>query len=584
MKFATSARLVVGGTAKDRSCQVWSTDDFFIVVETWGDEAETHARSFLADVKTALERQHPKTLKELKLTLRFIKGDDVKTAYVAGLISDVKFLVVVERAGQIWLSRHDKQAAILTTHGSGSGTLKKEDTVVLASGGMMEAVKAAELKRMLELPTPEATAEQLSRQLHTREPAPIAGAVIFHAAESVNTSPQRFSLQLLKDTVLRLGNRWWGRRRRAFYTNRHSASFTLIVALLILLLVGSVGLGLRQQWQKRSHKEVESILTESTHKLDEGMALIDLNPLRARELLAEAKTQLEIGQTKGLGGDAVVQLRGQLTKVEAGLILALRRSDVTLTPFYELSLVKPGGVGVDMSLYRDVLAILDARNKTLYTLSISSKAARVVAGGESFKEGRFVAVHGEDIFVFDESLKKVVVPGGYLTEVVSVDPTWGEVADIAVYAGNVYLLDTTHQQIWKYSQTETGFSPRRNYLLPDTLPDLSGVTEMVVDGSVWVVKGREIVRFIQGGEAVWQVIGLDENLGERISLYTDDTTKNIYILDQEKKRVVAVDKDGTYLSQYRWSESIAITDFVASEVLKKILLLAGGTIYAIELK
>ena len=78
--------------------------------------------------------------------------------------------------------------------------------------------------------------------------------------------------------------------------------------------------------------------------------------------------------------------------------------------------------------------------------------------------------------------------------------------------------------------------------------------------------------------------GLDEPLGGQTMIYIDDTTKNLYILDADKKRVVVVDKDGVYQAQYHWQEEAEITDLVVSEALKKMLLLSHGTIYGIDLK
>ena len=67
-------------------------------------------------------------------------------------------------------------------------------------------------------------------------------------------------------------------------------------------------------------------------------------------------------------------------------------------------------------------------------------------------------------------------------------------------------------------------------------------------------------------------------------VYTDDTSKNVYVLDNQNKRIAVLDKEGTYLAQYAWEEPQAFSGFVVSEPQKKIFLLAGGKIYALELK
>ena len=61
-------------------------------------------------------------------------------------------------------------------------------------------------------------------------------------------------------------------------------------------------------------------------------------------------------------------------------------------------------------------------------------------------------------------------------------------------------------------------------------------------------------------------------------------TKNLYILDELNKRVVVLDKDGIYLAQYAWTGDITPNQLVVAEKQGKILLLAAGKLYSIDLK
>ena len=67
-------------------------------------------------------------------------------------------------------------------------------------------------------------------------------------------------------------------------------------------------------------------------------------------------------------------------------------------------------------------------------------------------------------------------------------------------------------------------------------------------------------------------------------VYADDTTKNVYVLDGDNKRIVVLDKDGMYLAQYVWLQDARVTQIVVSEEAQKIFLLIGGKIYSVELK
>ena len=73
-------------------------------------------------------------------------------------------------------------------------------------------------------------------------------------------------------------------------------------------------------------------------------------------------------------------------------------------------------------------------------------------------------------------------------------------------------------------------------------------------------------------------------MGGQLKVYTHDEAKMVYILDSEHKRVVVYDKDGLYISQYIWDKTFVVTGLVVPESLGKLLLLADGKIYSIDLK
>ena len=193
-----------------------------------------------------------------------------------------------------------------------------------------------------------------------------------------------------------------------------------------------------------------------------------------------------------------------------------------------------------------------------------------------------------DVLVFKDEEKTVQA-------VIPKNPEWGDIASLVAYGGNQYLLDTQKGRIWKYvvtdSQTATqsagaqwGFTTMREYLNPDTLPDFSGATNMAIDGSVWVgTKTGKILKFTQGREDTFVPKGVEPAFGSTLLVYTSDEVKNLYILDSDNKRIVVLEKDGTYLAQYTWTDIVPI-ELVVSEELKKIFLLSDGKLYAITLK
>lgn len=139
-------------------------------------------------------------------------------------------------------------------------------------------------------------------------------------------------------------------------------------------------------------------------------------------------------------------------------------------------------------------------------------------------------------------------------------------------------------QIWKYLAVDSGLSAKRSYLKGETY-DLSEAVSMAIDGAVWVLfKDGTIVKYIQGQKEAFIVAGLDQPFEEPVKIFSSPETENIYVLDKKSTRVVVINKNGEYHSQYIWPGMAGVKDLAASEELKKIYLLTGEKIFTIEIK
>jgi DNA-binding beta-propeller fold protein YncE len=108
---------------------------------------------------------------------------------------------------------------------------------------------------------------------------------------------------------------------------------------------------------------------------------------------------------------------------------------------------------------------------------------------------------------------------------------------------------------------------------------------MAIDGSVWLgsTNGR-LWKFTGGREDTILPQGVDPAFGKNLVIYTSDAENNLYVLDSDSNRVVVLEKDGTYMAQYSWTDPIRATRLAVSEGQKKIYLLASGKLYTISLK
>lgn len=361
----------------------------------------------------------------------------------------------------------------------------------------------------------------------------------------------------------------------------------LVSAILILLFIVSVVLGIRKQMGQKVHSDVARILTTAQHAFDEGVSLLELNPVKGRERFTVARDELaplrESLSPSSIEGKAVAKLYKDVTD-QLTIAMQVNRAEPAL--FYDLSLLKASAMISSLGQNSDTVALLDSRGLTVATVSISAKNGRIVAGGESYRGATLLTMHGDITYVIASSgIHRISREGKTTPLIVKKDDQWGNIASFISYGGNLYLLDTAKSRIWKYIATDLGFSETREYLNPDTLPDLSLATGMAVDGGVWVgTRDGKVLHFVGGREESFTPRGVQPSFGKILVVATTEEDKNLYVLDSDNKRVVVLDKDGMYLAQYVWSGSLTPTQIVVSEKLKLILLLGGGKLYSLELK
>lgn len=485
------------------------------------------------------------------------------------------YLVLVG-GGAVYIKRGERIATLLDAPGSLSGQLEEGDTVLLATKRLVAAIGDNALGSAFD-------AEKLTVQLSENDAATGAAGLVFGVIRGVPVEEEQvpvptFDKEAPVGKLLQLGSRFRGK----------NGVLVAVALMSSFLFFGSVVLGIKKQFSYRTDRYVTASLTQAQHAHDEGVALLDLNPVKGRQRLSDAKLILDaLAATVSAKTKTGRQIAALSKDVGDRLTMAMQVHRGEPQLFYDAGLLKKGATVSSVSLKSEQLAILDVSGGTVFLLAGDSKKGQIIAGGEQFAGSRLVGMHGDKVYVLVADGVHRIRTEDKKTEpfIIKKDSEWGAMSGLVAFGGNLYLLDTAKSRIWKYTGTETGFSERREYLNPDTLPDLSRAMNMAIDGSVWLgTSGGSIMRFTQGAENTFLPKGVTPDFGKNLVVYTSDEVKRVYVLDRDNKRVVIVEKDGEYLAQYVWEGSLLPSQVVVSESLRKIFLVADGKIYVLEMK
>ena len=348
-------------------------------------------------------------------------------------------------------------------------------------------------------------------------------------------------------------------------------------AILLVLLLVSIGFGIRQKKINERKDQYIGRLQEARQKFSEATSLFAVEPAKAREVFREAYDIVNGLNGEGIKDSDLEKLVEEIN-LKKGEILGEYRKDPLL--FIDLSLLSSGFSGNELSYSLGKLFVLDKNSRKVVSILLDTKKTQVVAGPDSVGESETIASYEDNVYLLESD-------GIYLVgnkKEKKIEKDWGGNPLIQAYAGNIYLLEKPQNMIWRYVGSDDSFSEKDEWIAPGIETDFSLVKEMSIDGSIWILTSSgKILKFTLGSPQNFNFSGEYPKLSFLDDFYTNEDLDNIYILDKTQKRIVVFDKSANYISQY-YSDAISeAKDFTVSEEEGKILLLTGDKIYFLEL-
>ncbi len=358
----------------------------------------------------------------------------------------------------------------------------------------------------------------------------------------------------------------------------------LIIALiLVLFLGGGIGLQYKNSKDKEKNLQFSQDLQGAKDEFSAAKGLSSINPKDAKDKLDSAKSKIKLALSLYPNNSEAKDLQKQIDDQSGSILQESQAKDFPL--FLDLDLIKKNFRAQSLSLSAGKLLVLDPVQKTLAVIDLSKKSNQILAGSDQLGDANFASLNGGLAFIYskDKGILRVDITNQKVTTVAKIDKDWGNISDIYGFGSNIYLLDKT--QIWKYLPTSDGYSDKKEYLTKDTKSDFTNALRLQIESSVYVLKpGGEILRFTRGDKDNFSLGGLDKSVKDPKSLFVSSDTDNLYLLDSGNGRVLILTKTGEYKGQISGDKFATASDLVVDEKEKKIYLLDGSKIYAVDLK
>lgn len=320
----------------------------------------------------------------------------------------------------------------------------------------------------------------------------------------------------------------------------------IIAVLLALIIIIAIIFAVFTKSSKEDQAKFDQVYSEANDKYNEGVSLKDLNAPLAQESFQDAQNILNANKdTFKDGSDEDNQIEDLLSKVNS----ELRGSD--------------------------------SSSGTSSTATEASKSDSKLLAAEIDNTGSAFTQNDDFIYYIDNKGVTKIDKGNDKSEAI-IDKDWKTAGGIGTFGSNVYVLDKT-DNVLKFAPSGSDFA-KSDYFASDA-PDFSSSVDMAIDGSVYVLnKDGSIKKYTRGKEDAFEVSGLTKALSNPSKIYTNENTDNVYILDNGNSRVVVLDKDGKFLSEYSADVIKNAKGLDVNESAKNLFVLSGDKIYKIVLK
>ncbi len=385
------------------------------------------------------------------------------------------------------------------------------------------------------------------------------------------------SIEAQEDTSLPAQN-VFAKSDRVYDARRKSKRLAYVGVLLLVLLAVSIYFGNKARLKKQEVAHVSSVVAEAQSALDEAKSISSVNKSRARDLIVNAREQV-LGVHTESTYPSLLSMKDALTQSLGDVAGVYETAPVI---FSDLTLISQNTKADKLSISDNLIRILSTGDKKIITVELPGKRTETLGGLSAVNNPTDIATYTKRTFVmasdgvYDVSTsaqKQVDLPSNQNNLL------------FASFAGNIYMVDKSQNQIWRYSGDTVSFAEKKEWLAPDVTADFSKATAMGIDGSIWVYNSTgKLVKFTLGNPQTVPLKGLSQSLSEDTLFFTDSDSDSLYFLDKNAKAIFVFDKNGELMATYSNVSLSQAEHFVVSEANKLMIYSVGSKLYSISIE
>ncbi len=545
-----------------------SENNLFLAVEIEEGMTPDKGRELTAFIKEKISSIMIENLQQFDSFISgLIKEKNLPSGFSlsGGYLKENIFYLKTVNHGQVYIRRKDKLALLIKGNESASGYIEESDIFIFTFNRFMILLGEEEgLNKKFDHRPVSEIIDEITPELLTKDDQGTAALFLqLKKIGEIEKPVSDFFEQPEKKS----------RKILTFIT----------VFVLGIILFWSVGLGYKRRTQEIGREKIKLAKELIGQKLDKAEEVAFLNMSSALSLIADSKTEAnKFKQELRLRPNSVGTMARQVEELEKLISdtenKILKKEEKKYSEFFDLTVDDKDAKGDKLYLNDGRLLVSDKSRGVLYELSLEKK---------SLDKDQFSAVKRSSLITSYDDKKYFYVSGegiyrvadGKADKVIKNNKDWGEIIDMVVFNGNIYLLDRGKDEIWKYVSTEDGFGSGISYFQSGQSIDLSAINSLTIDGSVYLAGDSVMVKYTSGLRDGFKVNLPDDNVN-MTKVFTGKDLEKVYLWDKGEGAVYVLGKNGNYQEQVNSKILSTGTDLVVYK--DSIYVLGGSKIFKID--
>lgn len=251
-----------------------------------------------------------------------------------------------------------------------------------------------------------------------------------------------------------------------------------------------------------------------------------------------------------------------------------------LPTFYDFRLVRSDFIASRVDVDQNTAVFLDADKQVAISLQLDTKQQTLLPIGQydALKE---MSYQDEKLFLLSDGIYQFRIDSRLPAQkIINEGDSNREGKFIRVFGDFLYVFNPEKRNIYRYLLKEGEISEPIGWFQDKKDLDFSSVSSLSIDGNVWLgTTGGQVLKYERGLNVPFEIQGLPEPFSSQLKVFTKEGIDSVFVLESNKQRVVQLSKDGVFQKEIKSPLLAAVTDVIYSPSTKKGYAVAGSLVY-----